>query len=124
MEIPDDIIDLNRELPHRFYGWWYLAILSIQLDANYGRQLPASEWRDLLFAENGREEHDLAFIIESRLSGMPTLAEMTDWACCPEFDHQATYFALLRAVRTLRLQAPERFPYPSYQHLSAHQEAE
>jgi len=114
VEVPTDNtpLDLNPDLDdrNRYAGWWLAAMHSAQIDGAYSDRLPAtSKWRLAQLMENGKDEAELQWLIESVLGNPIGLTEMADWLTHPNNRAIVDYQQLLKAIQHLRTAHPERF---------------
>jgi hypothetical protein len=74
LEPPTQSIDMPQQdgdIGLRYAGWWFLATLSQQSDAQVAQRLPVGgRWRRTLLMENGLDESAFTALVEDELLGM------------------------------------------------------
>lgn len=111
LEAPADDRPIDADATSLRYGaWWIAAMHSDQIDGSYSERMPTeSRWRRAQRLEGGSDSPPLEWLIEAVLGSPIGLVELNLWLTrCPS-DVFELYHDLMRSIRRLRTEAPERF---------------
>lgn len=111
LEAPADDKPIDADATSLRYGaWWIAAMHSDQIDGSYSERMPTdSRWRQAQRLEGAPESPPLEWLLEAVLGSPIGLVELNLWLTrCPS-DVFELYHDLMRSIRRLRTEAPERF---------------